>query len=75
MGPVLIWNSNGIRPTAEGKNKVAYLKRKLKENIVDMTCVVETHLLDNCENDNETSQEHIMRCQSIKDLSSKAYWV
>ena len=31
--------------------------------------MVETHLIDNCEHDNETSQEQIMPCQSIKDLS------
>ena len=69
MGSLLIWNSNSIRPTAEENNKGDYLYRKLKENNVDITCVVETHLMDNCENDNETSQEQIMPCQSIKDLS------
>ena len=31
--------------------------------------MVETHLTDNCENENETSQEQILPCQSIKDLS------
>ena len=51
MGFFLIWNSNSLRPTAEGNNKGDYLCRKLKElNSVDLVCVAETHLADNCEN-------------------------
>ena len=47
-------------PTAEGNNKGDYLCSKLKDlNDPEPVCVAETHLTDNCENDNETSQEQV----------------
>ena len=69
MGSFLIWNSDSLRPTAEGNNKGDYLCRKPKElNSVDLVCVVETHLTDSCQNDKATSKKQISLCQSIKCL-------
>ena len=69
MGFFLIWNSNSLKPTTEGNNKGNYIYRKLKElSNIDVTCLVETHLTDNFEDNSRTSQEQIFSCQSIKDL-------
>ena len=70
MESFLIWNSNSLKPTTEGNNKENYIYRKLKElSDIDVICLVETHLTDNCEDNSKTSQEQIFPCQSIKDLS------
>ena len=69
MGFFLIWNSNSLKPTTEGNNY-----RKLKElSDIDVICLVETHLTDNCEDNSKTSQKQIFLCQSIKDLSVRLY--
>ena len=70
MGSFLIWNSNSLKPTTEGSNKGNYIYGKLKElSDIDVNCLVETHLINNCEDNSRTSQEQIFPCQSIKDLS------
>ena len=67
MGSFLIWNSNSLKPTTEGNNKGNYICRKQKElSNIDVTCLVETHLTDKCEDNSKTSQEQIFPCQSIK---------